>query len=384
MEEISMKKVLFAIAAILFMICNASAQTVHVINFCNTLDPDIGCEVDYARTKQESGLIAAYLDYGIRYYDGEGEKCSKENLMSTLNSLRCNKDDIILFYYSGHGTRSNQDKSEFPQMCLKYYLYEQDKFVPVHTVIEKLQAKGARFTLVMTDCCNNPVQGVSSKSLLSKNGGAIVYDEAVARCYRKLFLENEGLVAVTGCKKGQYSYGGPGIGGVFSDAFFGTALYKACKGEIPPTWEKVLGAVTSVVKDMTKENKEGIQEPYYEIKLKSSPTPPPPTPTSTPQPVIAAEPTFASELATLMDGSHSEEWLNNQVNYLANKYFTSESKVITVGRNGTTIIEHEAARLFLRRIAMSGNISKINVINEKINSGGKHSYIKVQEIRKSK
>lgn len=383
-----MKKVsLLAFVAILFMICNASAQTVHVINFCNTLDPDIGCDVDYARTKQEAGLIAAYLDYGIRYYDGEGKNCSKENLMSTLNSLRCNKDDIILFYYSGHGTRSSEDKSEFPQMCLKYD-YEQDKFVPVHTVIEKLQAKGARFTLVMTDCCNNPVQGVSSKSLLSKNGGAIVYDKAVARYYRKLFLENKGLVAVTGCKKGQCSYGGPGIGGVFSDAFFGTALYKACKGEIPATWEKVLGTVTSVVKDMTKEKKEGIQEPYYEIKLKQvSPTPPStptPTPTPTPPPVIAAEPDFASDMATLLDGSHSEDWRINQVNYLADKYFTSGAKVVSVGRNGTTILEYEQARIFLRRMAVSGNVSKINIVNEKTDSTGKHSYIKVQEIRKPK
>lgn len=372
-----MKKVLLqAFVVFFFIIGNVSAQTLHVINFCNTLDPNIGCEVDFPRTKQEAGLIAAYLNYGIKYYEGVGQNCSNENLMNTLNSLRCNKDDIILFYYSGHGARSPQDQSEFPQMCLKYSGYDQNKFVAVHTVIEKLQSKGARFTLVMTDCCNSTVPGISAKSLMSKNGGTIVYDEAVARRYRKLFLEKKGIVAVTSSKKGQTSQGNKVNGGLFSYAFFEIGLYAACTGVIPATWEDILGMVTNTL--------QGRHEPYYEIKLKQISTTPSSTPAPVPTPVIAAEPTFANELGTLLDGSQSEEWLNNQVNYLANKYFTSDSKVVTVGRNGTTILEHESARLFLHRIACSGKISKINVVNEKTNSSGKHTYIKVQEIRKSK
>lgn len=55
-----------------------------------------------------------------------------------------------------------------------------------------------------------------------------------------------------------------------------------------------------------------------------------------------------------------------------------------MNKNEVAIIEHESARLFLRRIAGSGQISKINVINEKTDSTGKHSYINVQEIRKPK
>lgn len=379
------KELLLVFVAILFMIGNTAAQTVHVINFSNTLDKKVGacCKVDYDLVKRETYLIAAYLDYGIRYYDGEGNDCSNENLMNILNSLRCNKDDIIMFFYTGHGTRSSRDESAFPQMCLKYGIYDQDKFVAVHTVIEKLQAKGARFTLVMTDCCNNIIQGVSAKSLLSQDGGAIVYDKAVAHCYRKLFLENKGLVAMTGCKKGQYSYCGPIIGGVFTDSFFGRVLYKVCKGEIPASWEKVLETVTSVVKDRTKNN-ETIQEPYYEIKLSSVSTTPTPTPTPPPPPVIASKSNFASEMATLLDASKSEEWRVKRVNIVADKYFTSSAKVVTVGRNGSTILENESARYYLHRLARSESISKVNIINEKTDSSGKHSYIKVQEIRKSK
>ena len=264
------KGLLLVFVAILFMIDSASAQTIHVINFCNTLDPDIGCEVDYERTKQEAGLIAAYLNYSIRFYNGEGNACSKENLMNTLNSLKCNKNDIVLFYYSGHGTRSHQDTSEFPQMCLKYNsAYDEGKFVSLQTVIDKLQTKEARFTLVMADCCNNPVSGVSPKSLMSKDGSSLVYNEAVARNYRKLFLEPQGMVILTGCKKGQYSLGGKKWGGLLSDQFFGNGLYSAAKGDIPATWNSVLQNTYELVKNLAK-SANSVQEPYYEIRLKQN------------------------------------------------------------------------------------------------------------------
>lgn len=55
-----------------------------------------------------------------------------------------------------------------------------------------------------------------------------------------------------------------------------------------------------------------------------------------------------------------------------------------MNKNEVAILEHESARLFLRRIAGFGQISMINVINEEKDSAGKHNYINVQEIRKPK
>lgn len=381
-----MKKVLFmAIVAMAIMAGNATAQTFHVINFCNTLDPEIGCEVDFDRIQQETGVIAALIGYNPSFYCANGEDCSKENLMTILNSLSCGKDDIVFFYYSGHGTRSPQDKSEFPQMCLKYSGYQEEKFVPVHTVVETLQAKGARFTLVITDCCNNPVSGISAKTLMSKDGGAMTDNEAIARNYRKLFVESQGMVIVTSSKKGQTSLGGKRNGGLFTDQFFGNSLYAAANGQIPATWNDVLQNTYSLVKNLAAQVNNHLQEPYFEINTNNAPSGSPVvTPNTNVTPVIAVDASFANELATLLDASHSEDWRINQANYLANKYFTSDAKVATVGRNGTTIIEYESARDFLRRIAVSKLISKMNVIKETTDSSGKRNYIKVQEIRKSK
>lgn len=381
-----MKKVLLlAITAMTMMVGNLKAQTFHVISFCNTLDPNIGCEVDRDRIVQEAGGIGALLGYEVRFYCGEGEDCSKENLMNTVNSLNCGKDDIVFFYYSGHGIRSSQDNSEFPQMCLKYQAYDQDKFVAVYTVVEKLQTKGAHFTLVMTDCCNNPVSMVSPKTLMSKDGGVMDDNTTVARNLRKLFVETQGMVIVTSSKKGQTSLGGKRNGGLFTDQFFGNSLYEAAKGKIPATWNDVLQNTYGLVKNLAAQVDNHLQEPYFEINTNNAPSSSPDvTPNTHVSPVVAVDSNFANELATLLDASHSEDWRLNQANYLANKYFTSDAKVATVGRNGTTIIEYESARDFLCRIAVSKLISKMNVIKETTDSSGKRNYIKVQEIRKSK
>lgn len=384
-----MRKVFLA-ALVLFMAGNVWAQkNFHIINFCNTLDPDIGCEDDYYRTQQEASLIASYLGYEARFYLGEGENCSKEKLMETLQLLKCEKDDIIFFYYSGHGTRSTQDQSEFPQMCLKYQLYDEDKFVAVHTVVEELKKKNARFTLVMTDCCNSTNSSVSVKSLMSKDGGSIVDDETVARNYRKLFVDNPGIVVVTSSRKGQPSLGGSGMGGLFSKVFFEDGLYSVGKGTLTPTWEALLKDVSGTVTALAAQTKDKTkQEPIYTIDMNNSSNSAGTTVTiasnNHPTPVIAVNSDFAKDLATLLDASRTEEWRVNQAHVLAYRYFTSDAKVATVGRNGSTVIEYESARDFLQRIALSKLISKMNVIKEMTDSTGKRNYIKVQEIRKPK
>lgn len=369
-----MKKVLLmAIVAMAMMVGNATAQTFHVINFCNTLETEIGCDVDFERTTQEAGLIASFLDYGINYYLGEGEDCSNENLMATLNSLDCGEDDIILFYYSGHGSRSYKDKSEYPQLCLKYPAYLQNKWVPMHTVIEKLQQKKARFTLIISDCCNEAQPFTTAKSEMSSDGSSLSQSEQMEKAYRKLFLEKRGMVIVTSSKQGQVSYPTVKKGGLFSYALFERALYGAYNGLIPATWEDVLSTVSMITGEH--------QEPYFEISL----TPVEPVQSVSPvTPVISVDALFANDLSALLDSSHSAEWRIEQADWLANKYFTSDAKVATVGRNGTTIIEYESARDFLRRIAASSLIAKLNVIKEMTDSSGKRNYIKVQEIRKTK
>ena len=117
-----MKK-LHSILLITIMICLVipiKGQTLHTIIFANTNDPQIGKSVvyDYNSLSVEVNTIAAATGMKLKRYFYKDEYCNNKNLRNVLNQLSTNKDDVILFYYSGHGTRSAQDISEFPQMCL--------------------------------------------------------------------------------------------------------------------------------------------------------------------------------------------------------------------------------------------------------------------------
>ena len=155
-----MKRILFIIVVITTIICpSIEADTpvkIHAIVFCNTNDPKIGesCENDQKRFVEELGIIQDALDCDVDWMNVyTGKECNKPNLEKALSNLSCNSNDVIFFYYSGHGVHAKSDVAEgwLPQMCLIYESYDQDKFVPVTDVMKALESKPARLKLIMTD-----------------------------------------------------------------------------------------------------------------------------------------------------------------------------------------------------------------------------------------
>ena len=363
-------------------------QTIHAISFANTIDTKVGvsCAVDHNRFCREVFQIANNIGYDVTVYPYLGENCTKENLDGVLSSLRCSKEDIVIFYYTGHGTRSKDDTSQFPQMCLKY-TYQEDKFVPVHRVVEKLRKDGARLNLVLTDCCNSVVAGVSTKGLLEAETKAPVHNAAVAANYRKLFVDARGMVVATSSRKGQTSGCNQQIGGFFSFLFFEYALYGATnnKGIVKDvTWRNVLDCTYEVMKSNVQHT------PYYVIQLagQTAPTSPTTTTTSTisqtqPSPVLAENQELAKDIAILLNPTHTMDYRLQHASTLATKWFTPDAKVATMARNGQTILDYEDISDYLRRLAVSSHIKQVNIIGETVQEGGtKINYIAVQEIRK--
>ena len=371
-----------AVVALMVAAMHAGAQTMHVINFCNTLDKGIGADVDAGRLYEHSKLFAAATGYELAYKAGLGEDCSRENLMASLDLLYCEKNDIVLFYYSGHGMRSNRDKSPFPQMCLKYEGYEEDKWVPVHTVVEKLAPKGAQLVVVLTDCCNSVGDYVTmkGKSPKEKDEGSI--SATVMSNLRKLFLDSRGVVVATSSQAGQSSLGDEKLGGLFSKVLFEYSIYNASVGAIPATWERVLTDVQNQIKEAN-----FTQVPYHEIRVQStsasSQTASTTTTATTTPTVVSSDNSFSKELSRLLMRNQRREERLNLAEELYGKYFSANSKVATVGRNGSTIIDYESAYDWLHRLAASHTIDTIIIIKETSDNQGRRSFIRVQEVRQN-
>lgn len=78
---------------------------------------------------------------------GETGYVYANNLMDNLIDLRNKvyKDDILIFYFSGHGTNIDG----------KHYLVCSDKLIPTQDIISYLEKIDSKSKLILLDCCNS-------------------------------------------------------------------------------------------------------------------------------------------------------------------------------------------------------------------------------------
>lgn len=373
-----MKRILFIIAVIATMICpSIKADTpvkIHAIVFCNTNDPKIGesCENDQKRFVEELGIIQDALDCDVDWMNVyTGKECNKPNLEKALSNLNCNSNDVIFFYYSGHGVHAKSDVAEgwLPQMCLIYESYDQDKFVPVTDVMKALESKPARLKLIVTDCCNNEASWVSSKSLVVEDGKTAKSDVNVKNL-KKLFYESKGTVVATSSKRGQVSLG-PKEGGLFSIAFW-DEIYKLEQGNGNADWKSVFEST----KKRTLEYSSGKQEPVFRLhgveNVDNNPHP-------VPDPVVIV--VNDKELTNALKQITNSRRLD-KVSGIVDKFFTPNAKVVILGRNLTTKIGMPMdISKYLEQLALSKTVKGINVVKKVNDNNGKYNYIEISEIR---
>lgn len=370
------RRLIAAIAA-LFLSIGLNAQTFHLILFCNTIDEKIGesCERDHNLVYQEASTIADYLNYDIKYYDYYGQNCSRENLLGLLADLNCATNDIVLFYYSGHGVHAAADPGSFPQMCLKYSGYQQDKFVPVRTVKEALDKKNAQLTIILTDCCNNIADWVSAKGYFEGMGKASAIKEVEAKHYRQLFSQQKGSVVITGSKKGQYSLCNKN-GGFFTLSFFAT-MDQVGLGNISPDWNQVATSLTASTLDITGNR----QEPYGSInvsKLNGSIIPDFNNGggASSFETTTRAQKLFKSLLDKRTSLTDRFSIADNAKEVL----FARNAKVRVVGRDQKTTIAVDDVDSYLSKICLEKKIVSVSVISETKDNSDKYSYLVVHEV----
>lgn len=388
-----MKKI-FVITVILSLCFHipVKAQNVKIwpIVFCNTDDENIGtsCENDKERFVKELGIIEAALGKGcevdwMNVYTG-GE-CSKSNLESAISGLRCGANDVVIFYYSGHGVHAKADDASgwLPQMCLKYQSYDQDKFVPVTMVRDKLLAKNARLVIILTDCCNDEKEWVTVKGLIDKDGGNPKLDAINIEYLKKLFYNSKGTVIATSSKRGQTSLG-PKSGGLFSISFW-DEIYRIEQGQGTPSWKSLMEATKK--RTMSKASSFGAeQEPVCDVDvdgdggnnviINNNNN------NNNNIVVISLDQELSDAFKKIVNNSYSRNDRLAMVDGIVQRLFTSDAKVITVGRNLETKIGLPMSiSKYLEELALSKTVKGVNIVRASKNSAGKFTQITISEIR---
>ena len=132
------------------------AQKFHFIYFSDTNDSEIGRSSEEAnryflnnfipQLKQSTGLeVVEHVFTGGRF--------NRDFLDAAIKFLPSRNDDVIFFYYSGHGY--NDGSSQFPLMTLGLRGDDLEKRKkPVVEVYEALRKRPHKLLVVMAEACN--------------------------------------------------------------------------------------------------------------------------------------------------------------------------------------------------------------------------------------
>lgn len=252
---------------------NYGAAKMHLVMLVNSSIGDIGasCETDSRNITKEFEDISAALKVDFRKYEIKGSSFTKNNAMNVLNGLNPGSNDIVVFYYSGHGFRWSDQTDAYPQMDVRASSYTKlsaETTLSVSSVYNLLDKKGARLNIVITDCCNSDI-GINKMTETSFLAGRSYQTPHIEKL-QKLFLATKGNLIVTSSSAGQVSWSNSVNGGFFTLSFL-----QAFHEEISylktqePSWDNILkkSHANTVQKTGSGCRNCTIQNPVYYTKI---------------------------------------------------------------------------------------------------------------------
>ena len=369
----------------MFMVLSQSlgTQTFHAIIFADTEDERIGKSTNLDLNNVSNMLVEAQSslkgEMEFIYYIYPESYCSPQNLRKVLDNIRCQSDDVVFFYYSGHGVRSVDDTSPYPQMCLGLSLDEQSKMISVEGVDRAIARKNPRLRFVITDCCNSEDEFVTPKLEISK-GNSVVNSKKKGN-YSKLFLEKYGNVIVTSSKAGETSSCNEEIGGFFTFCLL-AVLENAIQQNVSD-WNVIMKAVQESTEDVSSNR----MHPVYEVALSDAPSlaqeySEPASETQTPySEEIATQDKLLPDLLQLIDTNNGAQKRLDMVTPLLRKHFANSNVLVeAVGKDSRTIVNSESAQDFLERLGTSFFLVNFNILSAKRDANQKITYLKIHEV----
>lgn len=91
------------------------AATLHAIVVCDTHADEIedSVEADYRNIRKEIKRISKYTKLKARIKRFTGKKVDSD-FLDTVKKLKVKSDDVVLFYWSGHGMRFESQEDPWP------------------------------------------------------------------------------------------------------------------------------------------------------------------------------------------------------------------------------------------------------------------------------
>lgn len=229
---------------------NNEDVTMHLILVAATQDDRIGESVvtDVNLVKKNFQAIADKLGIEYKETDIMGSSFKKANILNAVKGLRPGTNDIVVFIYSGHGFRYDDDTDAYPRMLLTYNnKLTDDTQLSTTELYKQIVAKKARLTIFLTDCCNSQA-GVSRAEVESAAFGTRGTNNNVDidKLY-DLFIDESGTVRATAAKAGQYALCDASGGYMLTSILNNIKSQTSVLAKEEPSWKTIVDNASKVV-----------------------------------------------------------------------------------------------------------------------------------------
>lgn len=380
------KSPLLASFILFFLPLGVFGQTFHAIMFADTFDPKIGesCLSDFEKMEVEFATMARANGMELNRLFFNDYDFTKEKLVDAISNLKCGPEDVVYFYYTGHGARAATDQSKWPQLSLGMAPKTDVQHFPMAMVDEMLAEKKPKLRILMADCCNKIVGGLTSKT---SRGATMVLEgmDPVNSVYRALFREIKGSVLCTSSSPGEMALGN-NEGGIFTMNFLDALSESVAVGK--GDWKAIL----KHAKLATMDDSQGFRQytPQFQIEVEEALKGEEEVADGKeahhiPEIIIPEEGSTVDKLLAIADQSKSRTERIKMIDQVVSKVFASDmAKVEVYGRDGKTLLERETARDFVKRLSISQRLVNMVEIKSKTNGNGKVEEIQIHEFYKKR
>lgn len=233
-----------------------SSPKMWAIVVANTLDENIGKEdiIDNKAVMNELNSIvkALGIEHSIQNITGK-KMFDKEYVASRINAINPGPDDIVLFWYSGHGFRWDNQKDQYP--CFAMADEDDDletHYIAASDVYNTIVGKGARLNLVFADCCNSKIG--ANKPRGAGNTVSSRSSSASLDRLKDLFLHSEGSTLVAAAKPGEYASAISDYGSALTQAVLASLRSEVSSDRKDETsWTRIVNSALSSAQKMSEE-----------------------------------------------------------------------------------------------------------------------------------
>lgn len=227
------KILLISIVSILVSSPLFSAQRMYVLLAIDTHSTTKrSSSMDRDRMTRAVHGIASACNMKLKLSHLNGKALTPKAVNRWLHRIKPSKNDVVLFYFSGHGNRDPSKKSPWPYM----YLSAKNKHMPLKTVTKKIRQKKARLSLILADCCNSTRSG---PAIYARQSSTLTPQETYIRqvqSIQRLFTQSKGVIISSGSSAGKESWDTIN-GGIFTNAWLHSLQNELRRSN--PSWSHV-------------------------------------------------------------------------------------------------------------------------------------------------